>query len=267
VNATRVRPLAAAAVLLFVLGVVGALTIDEDEGGTVLTTAAAATTAEGSARLTMEMSFDFGGRRTTMTADGSVDFTGERTQLTMKSTALPGPMEMVSEGATVYLKATLPAFSAQAGGKQWLAYDASAFTQFGGTSLGGGTDPLAILDLLEQRGVASNVRQDGGEQVRGTQTTRYTADLDVAELMKSFERAEIRQMADAVKDAEATMTVWVDAEGVVRRSSMAMRFTLGPTTVASTVTMELFDFGVPVDIAVPPPDQVRRLGDVLQGQP
>jgi hypothetical protein len=264
VTDTRVRPLALVVALLLVLGVAGALTVDEDDGGTVLTTAAAATVAEGSARMAMEMHFEVDGQRTTINADGLVDLSDERMQLTMRSAAFPAPMELIGDGSTVYIKANSPELAAEAGGKQWLAYDAKAFSQAAGNALGGGTDPLAMLELLEQRGIATNLRQEGGEPVRGAATTRYTADLDLAELLETFQRSEIRDMADEVDNAAVMMTVWVGDDSVVRRSSIAMRFDLEGSSVATTITMELFDFGVAIDVAPPPADQVKRAGDILR---
>ena len=261
---TRTRPLAAAVVVLFLLGVAGLVTVGEDGRETVFTSAAAATTAEGSARMAMEMHFEVDGQRTTINADGLVDFSDERMQLTMKTAAFPAPMELIGDGSTVYIRANSPELAAEADGKQWLAYDAKAYSQVGGNALGGGTDPLAMLQLLERRGIASNVRREGGEPVRGAATTRYTADLDLAELLETFQGAEIREMADEVEKAAVTMTVWVGDDRVVRRSSIAMRFDVEGSSVASTITMELFDFGVAVDIAPPPADQVKRVGDVLR---
>lgn len=264
-NTSSIRPLAAASVLLFLLGVVGLVTVDEDAGGTVLTTAVAATTAEGSARMTLEIALEVGGKRTTVSADGMLDFSGERAQMTMRSPVLPAPMEIVTDGTTVYVRANVPQIQAEAGGKPWVAYDGSAYAQRFGDNPFGGTDPLAMLRLLEQRGVASAIRTTGTEPVRGTPTTRYTADLDVPALLRTFESPQFKAVADALDDAEATMDVWVGAEGVVRRSSMALRFDLGGATYATTATMELFDFGIPVDIAVPPADQVQHV-DGLPGR-
>lgn len=255
----RTRPLALAVVLLFLFGVVGLVTVDEDEGGTVLTTAAEATTAEGSAHVAMEVTVEVGDRRTTASGEGVVDLAGARAQMAMTSSLFAGPMEIVTEGTTVYLKATLPQLSAQAGGKPWLSYQATTNQPLGGGPLGG-ADPLGLLRLLQEQGAASNVRQDGGEPVRGVATTRYTADLDLSKMAAATSVEVPEVVEDVLDDAEATMTVWIGAGDVVRRSSMAARFGLQGTSVSVTVTVELYDFGVPVQITVPPPDQVRQLG-------
>lgn len=256
-------PLTVAVTLLFLLSVVGLVIVDAAGGGTVLTSAAEATTAEGSARMTMEMSFEIGADRTTMTADGLVDFSEERARMTMRSAAFSAPLELVSQGNTVYIQATAPPFAEQAAGKPWLAYDASGYAPgFGGDAVGG-ADPRGLLRLLEERGVAGDVRQGGREQVRGVPTTRYTADVDVQALLGEFDGPQFRETAEALEDAEATITVWIGAEDVVRRSSMAMRFRVEGQSFATTVTMELFDFGVPVDVVVPPADQVHQVEDIL----
>jgi hypothetical protein len=252
------RPLAVATALLLLFGVVGLLTVDDDAGGTQLTAAAAATTAKGTARMAMSMSFDTGGGPSTLTGEGVVDMGAERARMTFTSPLFPGPMEILADGTTVYLSTALPQLKAQAGGKPWLALDASA-SAVGGGAFGGGTDPLQSLRLLQDKGLARSVRENGTQDVRGVATTRYLAQLDVAEMMKTSGSAQARNLAELTRDADGEMEVWVDADDVVRRAVFRMTFGVGGQSISSTVTTELFDFGVPVDVAPPPPDQVQRL--------
>jgi hypothetical protein len=59
--------------------------------------------------------------------------------------------------------------------------------------------------------------------------------------------------------------VWIDEEGLARRMELTykgMRFAPGEEG-DMTMTMELFDFGVEVDIQPPPANNVTDLQDLL----
>jgi hypothetical protein len=59
--------------------------------------------------------------------------------------------------------------------------------------------------------------------------------------------------------------VWIDAEGLPRRQSMDIGSAFGSLGLGDssvTMTIEYFDFGDPVDIQVPSPDEVTPFGDL-----
>lgn len=255
-----VRPLAPAIALLLLFGVVGLVTIDDDAGGTRLTAAAAATTAQGTARMSMTMSFDIGGQETGVSADGGVDMGSNRARMTFRSTVLPGPIEVLVDDTTVYVSATLPALQAQAAGKPWVAVDSSdSVPVFGNELLGGGSDPLQSLRLLQDKGIVRSVRENGTQDVRGVRTTRHVADVDAAEMTASVASPEAEAVADLMRDADAELEVWLDQDDVLRRSVFRISVQAMGQSISGTVTTELFDFGVAVDVAPPPADQVQRL--------
>jgi len=255
----EMRPLAVASALLLLFGLVGLLVIDDDAGSTRLTAAAAATTEQGTARMSMTISIDGTGTKTTMAGDGLVDFGATRARMAFTSPLLPGPMEVVVDGTTAYVRASLPQFQAVAGGKPWVAIDTSASTP-GSDFFGAGSDPLQSLRMLQAKGIASNVRENGTQEVRGVPTTRYVADVDVAEMLKAVDSPQAKAMAGLVRDADAEMEVWLSDDKVVRRSVFRMTFGIAGQSISSTVTTELFEFGVAADGLEPPPaEQVHRL--------
>ena len=70
----------------------------------------------------------------------------------------------------------------------------------------------------------------------------------------------IEAQLDQLGETSIPVDVWVDADGLVRRMQLDMGGMLGGT---ATLTIELFDYGQPVDIEVPSPDDVRSLTDGL----
>jgi len=117
----------------------------------------------------------------------------------------------------------------------------------------GVTDPLWPLDALF--GASNDAVEIGSEIVRGVPVTRFRLTVDLA-------------CADAALPAGVSVPsgpfrmlsalpaeVWLDAAGLARRISVCS----DPTTVADKQVwsiVELWDFGLPVDIMPPRPDEV-----------
>jgi hypothetical protein len=112
--------------------------------------------------------------------------------------------------------------------------------------LGGGFpgDPAALLGRV--RDAARSFTEVGTEEVRGDAVTRYRAEVD-------------REDVDGGlglwpgEDQSVSIDVWVDGEDRLRRLA------------AGGLTLELWDFGVPVEVAVP--DDVRPVEEIDQDMP
>lgn len=100
----------------------------------------------------------------------------------------------------------------------------------------GGTTPDRILSVL--RASSKEVEEVGHEEVRGVETTHYRAHLDPQKYELYSDGEPTEQVVDA----------WVDDAGLVRRLSMPEG--------AGTMTFELFDFGVKVEVEAPPADEI-----------
>lgn len=178
---------------------------------------------------------------------------------------LDGPTQIVVDGTTVYLRA--PLLDVLGGAGTWLSLSSD---DLGATGLGLGTasyDPSKLLESL--RGVTGEPEVVGTEDVRGVETTRYTATLDLAEAVAQAP-ADQRDLVEAqlqrLGTAEVSVDVWVDADGLARRLQVDMSDALGAAAAGdarAVLTIELFDYGEPVDIQVPSPDEVSSLGDGL----
>ncbi len=180
-------------------------------------------------------------------------------------------IEAVYDGDTAYVKA--PFVSELFGGKPWVKITSPKLAQLA-DQMGGGLqgDPGSFLELLE--GAGGPVTTVGTEKVRGVATRHVKVDLDVAKVLDRAagkRRQKIEdQLAghgvDLAKLGPLPAEAWIDGDGYVRRFSVAFDLAelskahpgTGATGVV-TQTIEFYDFGKPVDIAIPPSDQVSTL--------
>jgi hypothetical protein len=216
-----------------------------------------------------------GSQATPIKITGEADFQTHRGHMLidLSQLGLPGPpIDAVFDNTTVYemlprqLVPTLPA------GKSWVKVDLAAAGRSIGVDVNAlsqsqASDPSQTLAYL--RGASDDVTRIGTEDVRGTPTTHYRAVLDLKKAADQSPgaREAIKSAINVLGSSTQPADVWVDSDGRLRR----MRYTvdLSKSKVAAstpgvptslTFTLELFDFGVPVQAAVPPPDQVVDLG-------
>jgi hypothetical protein len=134
----------------------------------------------------------------------------------------------------------------------------------------GAYDPSSVLESL--RGVSGEPTVVGTDVVRGVPTTHYAATVDLADALAQLpedQRAMVEAQLGKLGDGAIPIDVWVDDDGLPRRLAMDMGQMLGSLglggDVSAVMTMELFDYGVPVDIEVPSPDEVEPMTDLLGG--
>lgn len=257
----KARPLALATAALFLGSIVGLVTVDEDNGGAAVAAAAAATTRTGSARMETTTVFTAaGGPATTTKITGVVDFGSRRSQLTTTAEGT-GPIEAVGDGTVAYLKTTGTPLAAAGRGKPWISFDVSALgEQFAGLAANV-DDPTGSLQALADSGFVRNLREEGTDEVRGVRTTRWSGEVDSEKFedLLSGMTGSLGAPLPAVRDLESRVTVWISDDGLVRRSESQVSGAFDALSFTVTSTTELFGFGEPVRIDLPPPDQVRRI--------
>lgn len=219
-------------------------------------------------------------RQASFAGEGLFDYEGERGVLTfdLSSLGVPGAGDGRAEvrmlGPDVYLR--VPGLAEQAGGKEWLTFDLDAVGEQAGVDLEqlrqlqDQGDPTAALAHL--RGVSGDVRKLGEEEVRGEETTHYAATVDLekaAAAAPAEARPAIERVAEHLGTTTLPVEVWVDDEGRTRRTTQtvdlsAAKLPAGAAGATGTVrtTVELFDFGVAVDVQAPPADQVLDVTDL-----
>jgi len=235
-----------------------------------------ATTAAKSARISMTISS--GGSAAeglAVTADGVTDFANGDSVLTMKFSSsgagfLSGGIEVRTVDGAAYTK--MPeSLGGMLGGRKWLKMPA-----FGATGLLPGfdqSDPSQFLAYLET--VSSGVKKVGTESIGGVETTHYSATLDLAKaLNRSNVPASLKDDLGKILEKDGSSftlpaDVWVDNDGLTRRIQLKLdlgRLACGGVSDAPTMTMsmDLYDFGVPVHVEAPPASDTIDLKDFGQ---
>lgn len=242
----------------------------------VVRAAATRTAAAESARMSFSISMTGGQANGTVKGDGVFAFARHRGRLTMDvggiaGSPVRGAIDVVLDGTTMYLRlpgglgAFLPA------GKSWVSLDLQKAGEIAGVDLGqlGQTqqaDPSQALDYL--RGASDSVEKVGDEQVRGTATTHYKAQLDLRKAMRAKDgpSAQIEKVIQLLGTSTLPADVWIDHDGTLRKMAWTQPM---PGSSGGTLRyeMELFDFGAAVDVTPPPPAETVDLTTLLGRKP
>jgi len=205
-----------------------------------------------------------------------------RSAMTMRMPAVEGvelgQVEVRAIGTVMYMR--MPFLQAAAPQlKPWIKVDLSQIGKDLGIDLdalmelSNQTDPTKALDYLR---AAGKVQELGDATVRGVKTTRYKGVIDLERYATQLEqkgggKAAARSFRKVIELSGATMPIelWIDHDSLVRRmvwnQTVSAAAGQAPTTVKAT--MEMFDYGVDVDVVAPPADQtssfeeLQKLGD------
>ena len=252
-------PCALAALGLAACGGGGALSLDP------VAKAADKTSSAGSEKVSMTGTMDIAGQTIRMSGDGAFD-TNAHTgtfavdmQPTGQSASLH--MDEVMQGTTLYMKmpqslSKLPKpwvkLDLQQAGKK-LGLDMSAMTS-------NQNDPSQMLDYLRAGG---NVTKLGDDTVRGVATTHYRARVDLrkaADAAPASKRATVRKNAQRLIQLTGVKSypveVWIDGKSLVRRMKFTLNYGRLLAGAKFTISMDLYDFGTPVNVQAPPADEV-----------
>jgi len=130
-------------------------------------------------------------------------------------------------------------------------------------------DPSRMVALFES---SANLEKIGDETLFGVPTTHYKGTLDLRDLPATLPeldqdegRAAVRSIIDQTGLTAIPVEIWIDDGDLVRRLILGMPIAAGLTV---PVTVDFFDFGVPVRVKPPPPGQVVHLtapGQCLPG--
>jgi hypothetical protein len=195
-----------------------------------------------------------------------------------------GPGEIADHGRTLHMKLTMPAeilgmkglsgdrvtFEAIGSGR-YFYFRGGPFTQLANgkwvrvsdddpTFDLGQNDPSQMLDYLR---ATSKIEERGSEQVRGVETTRYEARIQldkIADRVSPEAARALRQMTQRADIKEIPVDVWIDDDGLVRRLKMNWH----PQGLSFVLGVDMFDFG-DVEIAVPKASQTTDLQTLLGG--
>lgn len=218
-----------------------------DEGETVDNSEFAAWMLAGledstTAHMTMTTDYGMGG----VEAEGQVDYTTSPVSMTMSMTGVMGdnPIDMRVVDGVMYMD------MGSMSNDKFIKFDLSDPSSLppGMEDLGDQMDPLAAFRQFEP--ALEDVVYVGNEDVEGDSLDHFAATMNTA---------EIPQMAELPADAGVPETVaydlWFDEVFRIRQMQMVMELG-GDMALKVDVDAQLFDWGSPVDIQAPSPDQI-----------
>jgi LppX_LprAFG lipoprotein len=119
-------------------------------------------------------------------------------------------------------------------------------------------DPTQALQMIQSVG---DVQKVGSEQVDGVDTTKYSGTIDPQKLAAKFGNGQLGKVFQAMGTKAIPITVWVDADGYVRKLEESMSAQVpGTGTMDLKIGLQMSDFGAKVDGTPPPADQTTDLG-------
>lgn len=240
------------------------------------------TTSAGTAKLSMDMAMSgqaMKGQKVDFSGSGVVDFAHKSGDLTMSILGMGMEIRYLDNVEYIHTPSGLPG---KAGDKPWMKVDLNELAKANlGASMDQLTsatpsDPSQMLSYLQ--GVSSDITDDGPATIDGTATTHYTAQMNIADLAKkeNLPADKAAQMQKMFGSPTVPMQIWVDGQNRLRQMSFDQKVDAGAITGASSgagsgtvdmaMTMKLSDFGVPVNVAVPPADQTQDAMSMLGGK-
>jgi hypothetical protein len=233
----------------------GKSTTTAAENAAVVAGAPDATIKAGTTRMNISLTVKSGSQTAPITGNGSYDYKKRLGELTLVLPAqFGGTMNEIINGNLLYLR--LP----QLGPKYYIIDVNKATSGTGTFSQLGNADPSSALDTL--RGVTSDVQKLGTETVRGAPTTHYRGTLDMAKAAAQAPVAVRQRLLQQLKTVKsAPFDAFIDDAGRLRK--MTTHIVLDSTSSVDTM-VELFDFGAPVHVALPPKNQTTDGADLLR---
>ncbi len=219
-----------------------------------------------------------------LSADGAIDVANARMRMRLDMSELFETLAATSDGAgfaallgdgviefrsideTVYIR--MPLFAALFGARTpWISFDSDESNPLNDLSGAGQLDPGELLAMLT---ALDAIEEAGAETLRGVETVRYSGVLDYDTLLQTLSAAEYETLqaehgASFVAGLNAPIDLWIDNDGFVRRFTLTIDLAgAGLSGIAAeigvaSVDIEFFDFGEPVLVIAPPPDEVTPM--------
>ena len=260
---------------------------DDGGGADVLAAAATKTGQSGSAKFDMTLSLALPGAPERVDVDlmGEFDLARQRGRFLIEYGTLiealgPSsaqvsaflPDRLIFDETAVYLRMPRLVEVAPAA-KRWVKLDVQSLEAQPGLDLSGAdqlgqANPTQLLSLLES--LEGSIENLGPDEVRGLPATHYRVTINMSKLastapaeQQALLEGQLEKFAQLGLDA-VPVDVWIDDEGrvVAMSSTIAIPDTgTGASTIAFSV--ELYDFGAPVEIKTPAPKRVSSIETLL----
>jgi hypothetical protein len=203
-----------------------------------------------------------------VTADGALNYSTQQDEFTINEPNAQGGTEstkLIVDHNDLYVQVPQQELT-QTGGKPWIKADAAQESE----SMGIDFDMLtSSQNMTDGDGWLKNVTLVGEEDQRGVNTKHYAAQLDFSAIAQQTsdenQKASLQQLAALYNNKPIDVNVWLDDQDQVRKMSFTLDLSnlkVPNSTPAEALTgtlavsIELYDYGTPVDITVPSADQV-----------
>jgi hypothetical protein len=227
---------------------------------------------------TMAFSMTMGTPAGSFTGQGAMDVKGPLMTMTMDMASLMSPAErkagtkvgMVLNDQAMYMQ--FPGLAKETGGKHWMRLDLA--------TLGEGNPFAAMAEQFRDADPSKNVEflegvKDvttlGTEDVRGVSTTHYKVTIDLKQALNDVPEGLRAMVSEALAqmggDGTLPGEVWLDNDGLPRRFVYDMSLPVGEGGAPAVLhfNMEMFDFGLPVSVTIPPDNDVVDAGSLFGG--
>jgi hypothetical protein len=230
-------------------------------------------------QLSIKVESDQLARPITMPGSGEFDYAAKKGRLTMDLSQFlsaagqsgPGEVDVIVDGSVYYVK--YPGVVAQSLGltRPWVKVGPGSLEKVTGIDVSSlqqanQADPSQTLVYLR---AAGKVERVGSEEIDGVQTTKYHAVIDLArvpEQAPADKREAVRDAVEKMREqygiSRLPLDAWFDDKGLPRRMFYAVETQVQGQKVNTSVSIDLSDYGVAVDVAPPPADQVTDISEL-----
>jgi hypothetical protein len=250
--------------------------------------AADVTAREGGAKVALNgtVNSPTAGLSMTINGNGSFNFKGHEGTFAMSIGGLPTAatealhtssldMSEVFKDGSAYVSSPLFAGKLPNNAK-YVKIDLAQFSKTLGLNpsslTGGGADPTQYLSELRSAGVDPKVV--GHDTIRGVNTTRYAATIDLQKALEA-QGSSSTQAKEALKKISAAVggslpvEAWIDEKGLLRKVSVKLDESVSGQSIAADVSAEYFDFGTTPTVSAPASSEVYdvtgQVGESLGG--
>jgi uncharacterized protein DUF2510 len=255
------------AAVVLVVGLVVGVGGQNNAEATVLN-AVNSTLADKTANISFTMDAGADGATVNATGTGGIDFTQNAMQMDLSMDAGGQTIDLQAEylGGTVY--ESIPQIPDIEPGKSWISMDLSSMKSVSGTGASGSLsvqgNPAEMLRMLSQHG--NTVAPIGASTVGGVSVQGYAVTISAAKI-----RSELANVPDWMRSTASNVgfkaidyKVYIDDEGLLRRTTISMGLTADGTSVTMNEFLDFSDYGSPVNVSAPPADQVVSFQQFLQ---
>lgn len=215
--------------------------------------AAADTTSKTSSRVDLLTVSHVQGQDFTIKGQGLFDFAGGEQRGTMTMTVGPTTLKERMIDGVLYLQPPGDTF-----------FYSIAMKDLAGTSLSESSDPTSAAALLAAMG--DDVAEVGEETLHGDKTTHYRGTIPVAKAKELAENDLARKSVQKLIDGGVTTIpadVWLDDKGRLRRLVEDIALTVQGVKAQVKTQLDIYDFGVKVDVEKPPASQIKDGAQIL----